>query len=81
MKRQYKYNTFVNDESIFTFIFTLKVLLFIDMCACLCVCACGDPFFFFSFKFSIVGETEGLCQGGLNLKITHILEEGKLRDD
>lgn len=45
MKRQYKYNTFVNDESIFTFIFTLKVLLFIDMCACLCVCACGDPFF------------------------------------
>lgn len=51
------------------------------MCACLCVCACGDHFFFFSFKFSIVGETEGLCQGGLNLKITHILEEGKLRDD
>lgn len=62
-------------------LFLLLKFYYLLICVHVCVYVLVETLFFFSFKFSIVGETEGLCQGGLNLKITHILEEGKLRDD
>lgn len=61
---------------LFLFLKFYYLLICVHVCAYVLV-----ESIFFSFKFSIVGEREGLCQGGLNLKITHILEEGKLRDD